>query len=112
MASHGRIQSSRQTKPVAADELGLSSTTYSEEGVNAESWQPRMGCLPCPKTGIRLVAEPRILAFSLASLHRSPPRLPQSQPLLLLDVLGKVQSVGSRWRQASPHQRQQKQSLA
>lgn len=112
MAGHGRIQSSRQTKPVAADELGLSSTTCGEEGVNADPWWPRMGCLPCPRTAIRLVAEPPIPAFPLASLHRSPPRLPQSQPLLLLAVLGKVQSVGSGWRQASLHQRQQKQSLA
>lgn len=53
-----------------------------------------------------------IPAFPLASLYHSPPRLPPSQPLLLLAVLGKVQSVGSGWRQASLHQCQQKQSLA
>lgn len=78
-----RIQFFGQTKPVAADELGLSSTTCSEEEVNAEPQWPRMGCLPCPRTAIRLVADPHP-GLSPGFLHRSPPRLPSLQPLLLL----------------------------
>lgn len=99
--------------PVPADEPGLSSTTCGKEGVNGEPWRSRTGyALSKDTQQVNGRAQhPSLpttcsIRFPLASLHHIPPQLPQLQLLLLLAVLlavlGKVQGVGSGWRQASP----------